>query len=288
MTSGRGGARWERVEALVELDALGARRVLVVGLGSGGSTVALELAKAGVGRFTLVDPDTLEEQNVVRHECDDRYMGWNKAEAVADLIVRRNPEARIEVVAEDAFALGGRLEEAVRTADLVAGCTDAEAPKLLLNRLSTAAGVPAVYGGVYAGGVGGEVIRCSGGPRDPCYACVTSVLKESAPLPEGEDEMDYGVVEADGPIHGAAGLGMDIRLIALIHAKVCLGVLQGPKALVEAEANVVLFGTAAVEGLFPRPFASALLAVAPQEHCLACTPFRRRAVDDPVEASPSV
>jgi hypothetical protein len=114
------------------------------------------------------------------------------------------------------------------------------------------------------------------------------VLKESAPLPEGEDEMDYGVVEADGPIHGAAGLGMDIRLIALIHAKVCLGVLQGPKDLVEAEANVVLFGTAAVKGLFPRPFASALLAVAPQEHCLACTPFRRRAVDDPVEASPSV
>jgi molybdopterin/thiamine biosynthesis adenylyltransferase len=283
MKSRSRGVRWERVEPLVNLKALAARHVLLVGLGSGGSTVALELAKGGIGRFTLVDPDALEEQNVARHESDDRYLGWNKAEAVADLIVRRNPEARIEVVAEDAFALGGRLVEAVRSTDLVAACTDAEGPKHLLNRLSTTERVPAVYGGVYAGGVGGEVIRCSGGFEDPCYACVNSVLKESAPLPEGEDDMDYGMVEADGPIRGAAGLGMDIRLVALIHAKVCLGVLLGSTAA-DLTANVVLFGTSAIEGLFPRPFASALLEVSRQEGCLVCTPLRGPGVDDPVEA----
>ena len=260
-------SRWARLEGLVDVAELRRKRVLVVGLGSGGSTVALELAKAGVGCFTLVDPDAVEAANVVRHECDERYLGWTKAAAVAELIRHRNPEVEVEVVEADALSLGRRLEEAVAGADLVAACTDVEPPKQRLNRLSVAAGVPAVYAGVYERGVGGEVIRCGGGPADPCYACVTSVLKESVPVPAGEEEPDYGV----DPLVSAPGLGLDVRLVALLHAKVCLLSLLGE----ELPGNVLLFGTAAVEGLFPRPFASAVLDIAPQADCLVCTPLRR-------------
>ena len=259
-------SRWARLEGVVDVDGLHHKHVLVVGLGSGGSTVALELAKAGVGYFTLVDPDVIEPANVIRHECDDRYLGRSKVDAVADLIRHRNPDAQVEAVAADAFVLGGRLAELVACADLVAGCTDVEPPKHLLNRLSLAAGVPAVYAGAYERGVGGEVIRCDGGPADPCYACVTSVLKEAAPPPDGP-EHDYGA----GPSLAVPGLGLDVRLVALLHAKVCLLSLLGE----ELEGNVVLFGTEAVEGLFPRPFASAFLQVNPQMDCLVCAPVRR-------------
>ena len=237
----------------------------MVGLGSGGSTVAVELARAGVGRFTLIDPDSVEERNVVRHEADDRYVGWPKVEAVADLIRFRNPHAQVQAVAEDVLGMGTSLEALVRGAHVVAGCTDAEPPKHLVNRLSVAAGVPAVYGGVYAGGVGGEVIRCHGGADDACYACVTSALKESAPVP-AEGELDYGAGDA---LRGAPGLGMDVRMIALIHARVCLDVLLGREG-----PGVVLFGTRPVEGLFPRPFTSAILDVAVQRDCLVCPPLR--------------
>ena len=273
--------RFERLDGLIDVEALGQKQVIVAGLGSGGSTVALELAKAGVGRFLLIDPDSIEEQNLIRHECDDRYLGWNKAEAVADLIAHRNPDAEVDVLDADLLQLGERLESAVADSSLVAACTDAEAPKHLLNRLCVAAGVPAVYAGVYERGAGGEVIRCAGGPEDACYACVTSVLKESAPVPSDTEELDYGAIDADGTLHGAPGLGLDVRLIALLHAKVCLLELvgerlgeQGGKADDGADPNVVLFGSAPVEGLFPRRFASALLSVAPQEGCLACGPIR--------------
>lgn len=261
--------RWARLEGVVDVEALGGRHVLVVGLGSGGSTVALELAKAGVGRFTLVDPDRLEETNVVRHECDDRSLGRNKAQAVRELILGRNPEARVEAMPLDVFTLGDGLADLVAQADLVAVCTDAEPPKHLLNRTALAAGVPAVYAGVYARGVGGEVIACEGGNEDPCYACVVSSLKESE-TPAVDEDLDYGAVEADGTIHGAPGLGVDVRLVALLHAKVCLELLLGG----EAPATVLLFGTTAVPGLFPRPFASALVSVAPREGCLVCGPIR--------------
>jgi len=82
---------------------------------------------------------------------------------------------------------------------------------------------------------------------------------------------DYGAVEADDTLHGAPGLGLDVRLIALLHAKVCLATLVPELAL---EANVVLFGNQPMEGLFPRPLASALVQVARQDDCLVCRPLR--------------
>jgi hypothetical protein len=264
--------RWDRVRGVVDLAALGERHVVVAGLGSGGSTVALELAKAGVGRFTLIDSDRLEAANLIRHECDDRYLGWSKAQAVADLIRHRNPDAEVEAVMADVFEMRDRLEELVGSAALVAPCTDTEPPKHLLNRLCLAARVPAVYAGVYERGVGGEVIRCAGGQDEACYACVTSALKDSVPPPTGDGELDYGAIDADGTLHGAPGLGLDVRLVALIHAKVCLLELLGEQL---GGSNVVLFGNAPADGLFPRRFARALVDVAPQEGCLVCGPFRR-------------
>ena len=264
--------RWRRLEGLVDVETLGGQRVVVAGLGSGGSTVALELARAGVGGFVLIDPDRLEQPNVIRHECDDRYLGWSKADAVADLIRHRNPRAEIDVLSADLFDLGARLEGLVDGASLVAGCTDAEPPKHLLNRLCITAGVPAVYAGVYERAAGGEVIRCLPGAHEACYACVGSVLKESRSRLSASEELDYGAVDRSGNLHGAPGLGLDVRLIAMLHAKVCLLTLltRAGVDVHDVPANVVLFVNAPVEGLLERPFASALVEVARQDGCLAC------------------
>jgi hypothetical protein len=131
------------------------------------------------------------------------------------------------------------------------------------------------------------VIRCPAGAGDACYACVTSSLKESAPLPDEGEELDYGAIGTDGTIHGAPGLGLDVRLIALLHAKVCLLELLGEPMAGPGGAggddpqvarNVLLFGTAPVQGLFPRRFASALLHLSRQAGCLVCSQPRDRSL----------
>src|SRR5579863_14824 len=48
---------FSRVHGLYETDVLKTKTVLIVGVGSGGSTIAIELAKAGVGNFILIDHD---------------------------------------------------------------------------------------------------------------------------------------------------------------------------------------------------------------------------------------
>ena len=60
---------WDRVERLIGADnlaRLAQKKVGVIGLGSGGGFVAQSLAMSGVGKFVLVDMDTVDAQNVVR------------------------------------------------------------------------------------------------------------------------------------------------------------------------------------------------------------------------------
>jgi molybdopterin/thiamine biosynthesis adenylyltransferase len=266
--------RWERLAGVIDVDALRGCHVVVVGVGSGGSTVALELAKAGVGKFTLIDPDTVEETNLIRHECDDRYVGWNKAEAVADLIAHRNPRAQVDAITADAFEPAVDLERVVRDASVVAACTDGERVKHRLNRICLEHSVPAVYGGVFEGGVGGEIVRVR--PGDACYACVTSVLKEATPIVGEDGELDYGLIDADGVLQGAPGLGIDVRFVATLHAKIALLTLLSD--VVDVPANAVMFGITPVEGLFDRHFATVLVKVAPQTGCLVCAPYRAAAI----------
>ena len=81
---------WQRVENLLgsdNLKRLAEKKVGIIGLGSGGGFVALSLAMSGVGNFVLIDNDALEEGNVVRHVADRRYIGQNKARAVAGIRV---------------------------------------------------------------------------------------------------------------------------------------------------------------------------------------------------------
>ena len=62
--------QYERNAGLSETTVLKDKSVAVVGCGSLGSTLALSLARAGVGRFHLFDPDRLDPVNIARHQAD--------------------------------------------------------------------------------------------------------------------------------------------------------------------------------------------------------------------------
>src|SRR5258707_15837883 len=87
---------FERIERLYDVGLLGDAKVIIAGCGSGGSQVALQLAMSGLRNFALYDNQTLGEENVIRHACGLRYIGWKKTEAVADLLRDRNPDIQVE------------------------------------------------------------------------------------------------------------------------------------------------------------------------------------------------
>jgi hypothetical protein len=116
--------------------------------GSGGSQVAQQLAMSGIRNFSLYDNQTLGEENVIRHACGLRYVGWNKTEAVFDLLRDRNPEVKAEIHNEDLMETPD-LEDRVRDASVVIMATDNEPSRFRLNEACVRTGTPFVVGKVF-------------------------------------------------------------------------------------------------------------------------------------------
>lgn len=80
-------------------DAVRNLRIIVVGCGALGATVAMLLAQAGVRTMTLIDGDILTYQNVGRHVLGSQYIGCNKAEALKTEINARYVDYSISALA---------------------------------------------------------------------------------------------------------------------------------------------------------------------------------------------
>ena len=76
-------------------------RVAVVGAGGVGGLHILTLARLGVGKFNIADPDTFEAANVSRQfgAANSTY-GRNKAEVLAEMVRDINPQAEVTIFTE--------------------------------------------------------------------------------------------------------------------------------------------------------------------------------------------
>src|SRR5216683_3115532 len=98
MTSDR---TFERIESLFDIQQFASVRVLIAGCGSGGGSVALQLAMSGIRNFALLDHDIIGPENVIRHVCGRRFIGEKKVNALAEVLWDRNPDAKIERIEAD-------------------------------------------------------------------------------------------------------------------------------------------------------------------------------------------
>lgn len=129
-------AKWqERAELLFKEDGmkkLTNANVLVVGLGGVGSFAAEFLARAGVGKMTIVDGDTVDITNINRQlPALHSTVGQPKVKIVGDRLLDINPELKLVRIEE--FLSPERAYEVVTTDfDYVLDCIDSVTPKLNL------------------------------------------------------------------------------------------------------------------------------------------------------------
>ena len=86
---------FERIESLFDIRLFADVKVLIAGCGSGGGNAALQLVMSGIPDFTLIDNDTLEAENVIRHVCGRSHLGRKKVDAVAEVLLDRNPNVKV-------------------------------------------------------------------------------------------------------------------------------------------------------------------------------------------------
>ncbi|MEO1165789.1 MAG: ThiF family adenylyltransferase [Chloroflexota bacterium] len=265
---------WQRVEDYYgkdNLQRLAESRVGVIGLGSGGSFVALSLAMSGVGHLALIDDDVLEEGNVVRHAADLRYVGQNKAAAVADLIKYRAPKATVDV-------REGRIEDhmdVLDDLDMVVVAVDGEQVKYIINEALLERRITGIYAGVYERGEGGDIglIRAYDGP---CYACWSQELRAGfqQPVPGEDGALDYGMIGDEGTLEAEPGLWVDVTKVASIQTDLVLNeLLRGSDVSEEMPGNTIVIANnrmEIVEGAANEPHTSLWVEIQRDPDCLVC------------------
>jgi len=144
------------------------KKIAIIGLGSVGSKMAVSLARSGVENFLLLDDDILAPHNLVRNQLDWDNVGLHKADAVACVIKKVNPNAQVSV---RRFLIGGQENSALASGilnmigqhDLIVDATANKNVFSLLSAVTEKNKKILVWGELFAGGYGGLIARSRAG-----------------------------------------------------------------------------------------------------------------------------
>jgi len=269
-----------RIESLFDIQLFAPVKVLVAGCGSGGGSVALQLVMSGVRNLTLVDRDVLGPENVIRHVCGKSFVGRRKVDALAEVLLDRNSEAKIDRIEAD-ITNSADMEELIRETDVVVLATDNEPSRYKVNEICVRHEVPFVVGRVFTRGIGGEVFSYRpqvGG----CLACLESVLQRTQ-YREGVREIDLVSEEEREKVYGmeipeikdSPGLAIDISFIASFHSRFVLDAIarqlsERPKYMSLIDENYVVWGNRPVHP-FNKHFQVQRITLDRQENCAVCS-----------------
>ncbi|MDR1224072.1 MAG: ThiF family adenylyltransferase [Tannerella sp.] len=232
---------YTRTKGLLEVDILEKKRVLIIGLGSGGANIAVELAKSGVGLFTLIDFDRIELHNISRHICGVNELGRLKTKAVRDAILLKNPYAKIDTFELNVDEHPDVLENEIKKADIVVAATDNNRSRLNINTFSIKHRKVVLYGRVIARAEGGDVFIYR--PGGPCYCCFmgTNLMQQEEEISSLKRGRESGVIpayasEADANAMVQVGLSSDIipvnnMIVKLVLLELSRGLNSGISSL---------------------------------------------------------
>lgn len=228
--------RYHRQAALQEIgpagqERLGRAHAVVVGCGALGCVAVDLLARAGVGRITVIDRDLVEPTNLQRQTLfteADAAQRSAKAEAAAARLAQVNSQITVRPVVAD--LTHRNAESLVMRGDLgppsvIVDGLDNFDTRYLLNDLAVAHETPIVFGG--AVGTVGSVFavehaarRGAGGRSSPCLRCI-------CPEPPGDVQPTCDTVGVFGPL---------ISLVAGMQAAIALKILTQDPASSSGEA----------------------------------------------------
>ena len=182
--------------------ALARTHVAMIGAGGLGAPAALYLAAAGIGRLTLIDPDTVSLDNLQRQvlfRTED--VGRSKVETGAEALAALNPGTKVETAGE---ALDdSNAERLLSGADLILDGCDNFQTRFAVNAASRKLGIPLISGAV--GRWDGQVALFNASPDAPCYRCWVPEVP-----PDAETCARVGIV---GALTGVVGSVMALEAI---------------------------------------------------------------------------
>jgi hypothetical protein len=173
------------------------------------------LARAGVGKLTLIDPEDFSAENVGRHILDCRSIGKSKAYELAQHVSLVNPSCYVTALQEKfdirperpgSHSLrGGQLRMLLAGEQLCNPPWDSGGFRRRLGR-----------------GFGGEILYMVPGKTD-CYECYAGFRQHVEIPPDARKYTDPTFDDTRVP--GQAGLWSNVLIVAAMQFQVVLGLL---------------------------------------------------------------
>lgn len=180
--------------------------VAVVGAGGLGSSAALYLAAAGVGRMRLIDFDSVELSNLQRQILHGTSrVGESKVESAATTITDLNPGVRLDL--HDTRLEASNVLELLGNQDVIVDGSDAFPTRYLVNDAAIHLGTPVVHGSILRFDGQATVFQPHQGP---CYRCLFPLPPPPELAPSCEDA---GVLGAMAGVIGSIQAMEAIKLI---------------------------------------------------------------------------
>lgn len=170
-------------------------KVLIIGVGGGGSAVALYLGAAGVGTIGLVDPDSVELSNLSRQIIySHRDIGRLKVEAAKERILANNPDIQVNTYP---FGVNAEnLERLISGYDFVLDDASGLKTKFMINDVMVAHSKPYAFAGANWYNMG-KVATIAGGSA--CFRCILDLPPNLPP------DTRPGPPRVIGPLLGVIG-----------------------------------------------------------------------------------
>jgi molybdopterin/thiamine biosynthesis adenylyltransferase len=167
----------------------------IVGAGGTGSAVGEQLARLGVGRITIIDDETVDATNITRiYGSGLGDVGRPKVDVFRDSAARIGLGTQVRQIKDRITSLAAA--KALRSCDVVFGCTDDLRGRAILCRLAYWYLIPVVDVGFLIDSVGGVVRGLEGRvttmlPGTACLQClkvIDPIRLTTEQLPEQERE----------------------------------------------------------------------------------------------------
>lgn len=232
-------AEGDHVRLDPEYERIKGARVAIVGCGSIGSKVAVQLARSGVGSFVLVDGDVFASGNLVRNELDWRAVGVHKAPALGARLREINPDCTLDtrtnpIGGQESGATASATIAAIESCDLIIDATADPKAFNLCSAIARRTEKPMCWAQVFGGGAGGIVARLRPG-IDPTPLTARQRIEawyrdQGVDWPEDGSTQPYADAGSAGPPLIADDA--DVTVIAAHLARYVVDVLARPDATI--------------------------------------------------------
>ncbi|WP_046180578.1 E2/UBC family protein [Domibacillus tundrae] len=169
------------------------KKAVLLGLGSLGSRIAMELARAGVTSFLFVDNDVIDIDNIYRHELggnslyvrsNDKYFKMSKTEAMKRKLLEQFPSLDIDYEMTDVLELSEEEKQNILNSDIIISALGSSTVELALNKefYGRKDSPPVLYTWIDPMGLGGHALLTNNKSKKGCFRCLFTHIQDNSIL----------------------------------------------------------------------------------------------------------